>query len=131
MWGERNCIGFETAVGGIEPSSPRLTVRRCTARPPLPTSADGFQQSLIPHPFRITRHASLTFFTVCTKKSLAFWNGSSSCLRYPSGPSSSSARTCLISSRAAVFISRCLTIFSSIIFNNFIPEHDIHIKTKV
>ena len=35
---ERNCVSFETAVGGIEPPSPRLTVRRSTARPPLPTS---------------------------------------------------------------------------------------------
>ena len=35
MWGERNCLSFVTAVGGIEPSSPRLTVRRSTARPPL------------------------------------------------------------------------------------------------
>ena len=25
MWGERNCLSFETAVGGIEPPSPRLT----------------------------------------------------------------------------------------------------------
>ena len=41
MWGERNCLSFETAVGGIEPPSPRLTVRRCTAWPPLPT--DGFK----------------------------------------------------------------------------------------
>jgi len=38
MWGERNCLSFETAVGGIEPPSPQLTVRRSTARPPLPTS---------------------------------------------------------------------------------------------
>ncbi|KAK2183999.1 hypothetical protein NP493_287g04044 [Ridgeia piscesae] len=36
MWGERNCLNFETAVGGIEPSSPRLIVRRSTTRPPLP-----------------------------------------------------------------------------------------------
>ena len=40
MWGEGNCLSFETAVGGIEPSSPRLTVRRSTARPPLPTMLD-------------------------------------------------------------------------------------------
>ena len=37
MWGERNCLSFELAVGGIEPPSPRLTRRRSTARPPLPT----------------------------------------------------------------------------------------------
>ena len=37
MWGKRNCLSFETAVGGIEPPSPRLTVRRSVARPPLPT----------------------------------------------------------------------------------------------
>ena len=36
MWGKRNCLSFETAVGGIEPPSPQLTVRRSTARPPLP-----------------------------------------------------------------------------------------------
>ena len=36
MWGKRNCLSFETAVGGIEPPSPRLTDRRSTARPPLP-----------------------------------------------------------------------------------------------
>ena len=35
--GWRNCLRFEKAVGGIEPPSPRLTVRRSTARPPLPT----------------------------------------------------------------------------------------------
>ena len=35
MWGERNCLSFETAVGGTEPPSPRLTVRRSTTRPPL------------------------------------------------------------------------------------------------
>ena len=35
MWGERNCLSFETAAGGIEPPSSRLTVRRSTARPPL------------------------------------------------------------------------------------------------
>ena len=34
MWGERNFLSFETAAGGTEP--PRLTVRRSTARPPLP-----------------------------------------------------------------------------------------------
>ena len=33
MWGERNCLSFETALGGIEPPSPRLTARRSTARP--------------------------------------------------------------------------------------------------
>ena len=37
MWGERNCLSFETAVAGIEPPSSRLTVRRSTTRPPLPT----------------------------------------------------------------------------------------------
>ena len=37
MWGERNCLSFEMAVGGIEPPSPRLTVLCSTARPPLPT----------------------------------------------------------------------------------------------
>ena len=37
MWGKRNCLSFETAVGGIEPPSPRLTVRRSTVRPPLLT----------------------------------------------------------------------------------------------
>ena len=37
MWGERNCLSFETAVGGIEPPSPRLTVWRSTMRPPLRT----------------------------------------------------------------------------------------------
>ena len=31
MWGERNYLSFEMAVGGIEPPSPRLTVRRSTA----------------------------------------------------------------------------------------------------
>ena len=36
MWGERNCLSFETSVGGIEPSSPRLIVRRSTA-PSLPS----------------------------------------------------------------------------------------------
>ena len=35
MWGERNCISFVTAGGGIEPPSPRLTVRRYTTLPPL------------------------------------------------------------------------------------------------
>ena len=38
MWGERDCLSFETAVGGIKLPSPRLTVRRSTARPPLPTT---------------------------------------------------------------------------------------------
>ena len=33
--GLQNCLSFETAVGGIEPSSPRLTVWCSTARPPL------------------------------------------------------------------------------------------------
>ena len=33
-----NCPSFETAVGGIEPPSPRLRVRRSTARPPLLTT---------------------------------------------------------------------------------------------
>ena len=37
MWDDRNCLSFETTVGGIEPQSPRLTVQRSTARPPLPT----------------------------------------------------------------------------------------------
>ena len=37
MWGERNCLSFVTVVGGIEPPSPRLTVRCSTARPPLLT----------------------------------------------------------------------------------------------
>ena len=37
MWGERNCLSFETAAFGIEPPSPRLKGRRSTARPPLPT----------------------------------------------------------------------------------------------
>ena len=27
MWGERNCLSFETAIGAIEPPPPRLTVR--------------------------------------------------------------------------------------------------------
>ena len=35
MWDERNCLSFEMAVDGIEPPSPRLTVRRSAARPPL------------------------------------------------------------------------------------------------
>ena len=35
--GERNCLSFETAVGGIEPSSLRLTARLSTVRPQLPT----------------------------------------------------------------------------------------------
>ncbi|KAK2181579.1 hypothetical protein NP493_392g03000 [Ridgeia piscesae] len=30
------CLSFKTAVGGIEPLSPRLTVRRSTMRPPFP-----------------------------------------------------------------------------------------------
>ena len=30
MWDDRNCLSFEMAVGGIEPPSPRLTVRRST-----------------------------------------------------------------------------------------------------
>ena len=34
MWDERNGLSFETAAGGIEPPSPRLTVRRSTDRPP-------------------------------------------------------------------------------------------------
>ena len=38
MWGEQNCLSFETAVGGIEPPSPRLTVRRSTAWPLVPTT---------------------------------------------------------------------------------------------
>ena len=37
MWGERNYQNFETAVGGIEPPSPQLTVRRSTAWPPFLT----------------------------------------------------------------------------------------------
>ena len=40
MWGERNCLRFETPAGGIEQPSPRLTdkiVRRSTARQPLRT----------------------------------------------------------------------------------------------
>ena len=38
MWGEQNCLIYlEMAVGGIEPPSPRLTVRISTAGPPLPT----------------------------------------------------------------------------------------------
>ena len=37
MWGEQNCLSLETMVGGIEPPSPRLTVRRSTVRRPLPT----------------------------------------------------------------------------------------------
>ena len=41
MWGERNCLSFETAVGGIEPPSPQLTVRCSTARSPLPTLLCG------------------------------------------------------------------------------------------
>ena len=36
MWGEWNCLSFETAVGGIEPLSPWLTVWRSIAWPPLP-----------------------------------------------------------------------------------------------
>ena len=36
MWGERNCLSFETAAGGIEPQSSRLTVRHSTTQPPLP-----------------------------------------------------------------------------------------------
>ena len=35
MWGERNCLSFKTAVGGIEPPSPRLTVWCSTTRPLL------------------------------------------------------------------------------------------------
>ena len=31
----RNCLSFETAAGGIEPPSPRLTVQRSTARPTI------------------------------------------------------------------------------------------------
>ena len=38
MWGEEIAKVFETAVGGIEAPSPRLTVRRSTVRPPLPTA---------------------------------------------------------------------------------------------
>ena len=33
---DRNCLSFETQAGGIEPSSPRLTVRRSTTRSPPP-----------------------------------------------------------------------------------------------
>ena len=36
--GERSCLCFETAAGGIEPPSSRVTVRRSTARPLLPTN---------------------------------------------------------------------------------------------
>ena len=35
MWGERNCLSFETAADRIEP--PQLTVRHSTARPLAPT----------------------------------------------------------------------------------------------
>ena len=35
MWGKRNFLCFETVVGGTEPLSPRLTVRRSPTRPPL------------------------------------------------------------------------------------------------
>ena len=44
--GVRNCLRFETAVGGIEPPSPRLTVRRSTTRPPLLTIYDVNRQYL-------------------------------------------------------------------------------------
>ena len=38
MWGERNCLSFETAVGTqIEPPSPRLTVPLATIWRPWPT----------------------------------------------------------------------------------------------
>ena len=47
MWGERNCLGFETAAGGIEPSSPRLTVRRSTEPPPLPTGVDSREKNYV------------------------------------------------------------------------------------
>ena len=51
MWGERNRLSFETVVGGIEPPSPRLTVRRSTTRPLLPstvTSCDTTDMTLLP-----------------------------------------------------------------------------------
>ena len=40
--GGRNCLSFKTVVGGIEPPSPRLTVRRSTAQPPLPIATLGW-----------------------------------------------------------------------------------------
>ena len=46
MWGGQNCLSFETAVGGIEPPSPRLTVRRSNARPPLTSGSDCFGYSI-------------------------------------------------------------------------------------
>ena len=55
MWGDRNCLSFETAVGGIEPPSHRLTDRRSTARQPTPPP-----------------HISLTTFSVSSVQFLLF-----------------------------------------------------------
>ena len=40
MWDKRNCLSFETVAGGIEPPSPRLTVRRSMVHPPFPTAGE-------------------------------------------------------------------------------------------
>ena len=50
MWGERNCLSFETAVGGFEPPSPRLTIRSSTARPLLPNVIKCFRKEIVYQP---------------------------------------------------------------------------------
>ena len=42
MWGKRNCLSFETAVGGIEPPSPQLTVQD-THREQYRTEESGYR----------------------------------------------------------------------------------------
>ena len=58
MWGERNCLSFETAVSAIETPSARLTVRRSTAKPPLPKWGTGRNLVLLDriHGLHLVRH---------------------------------------------------------------------------
>ena len=56
MWGERNCLSFETAVGGVEPPSSRSTVRRDHRSPLGGVVACFWLSSDFPLIFAMLRH---------------------------------------------------------------------------
>ena len=47
MNGERNCLSFETAVGGIEPPSPRLALYRATTAPHIVAASANIKHLFI------------------------------------------------------------------------------------
>ena len=62
MWGERNCLSFETAVGGIEPSIDSPALYRSTTAP----------HTCYTHRCSFYEYDEAVAYTVCSNEAIMF-----------------------------------------------------------